>query len=85
LTQTHRAILQILSVGTSRINFRFPCIRFGIAPKFCDHIPEEYANLDTKEKRAVLGEIRRMANEMIGRVNRNLYAMWQQQKNQPER
>lgn len=61
------------------------CIRFGIAPKFCDHIPEEYTNLDTQEKRTALGEIRSAAIEMIGRVDRNLYAMRQQQKNQPER
>lgn len=61
------------------------CIRFGIAPKFCDQIPEEYANLDTQEKRTALGEIRSAAIETIGRVDRNLYAMRQQQKNQPER
>lgn len=61
------------------------CIRFGIAPKFCDQIPEEYANLDTQEKRTALGEIRSAAIEMIGRVDRNLSAERQQQKNQPER
>lgn len=61
------------------------CIRFGIAPKFCDQIPEEYANLDTQEKRTALGEIRSAAIEMIGRVDKNLYAIRQQQKNQPER
>lgn len=61
------------------------CIRFGIAPKFCDQIPEEYANLDTQEKRTALGEIRSTAIEIIGRVDKNLYTERQQQKNQPER
>lgn len=61
------------------------CIRFGIAPKLCDQIPEEYTNLDTQEKRTALGEIRSTAIEMIRRVEKNLYAMRKQQKNQPER
>ncbi len=61
------------------------CIRFGVAPQFCDQIPEEYANLDTREKRAALGEMRSAANDIIERVDKNLYAERQQQKNQPER
>ena len=64
---------------------RITCIRFGASPKFCDQIPEEYTNLDTQEKRAILGEIRSAANEMIGRIDKNLYAERQQQKNLPER
>jgi hypothetical protein len=41
--------------------------------------------LDTSGKRAVLGSIREAACDIMERVERNLYAERQQQKNQPER
>ncbi len=61
------------------------CERFGIPPMTCDRIPDEYAPLDVREKREALGKMREAANEIVERTDRNLYAEYQQQKNQPER
>jgi hypothetical protein len=61
------------------------CERFGIPSMECDRIPDEYAALDVREKRGVLGEIREAANDIIERTDRNLYAEYQQRKNQPEK
>ena len=61
------------------------CIRFGVEPKFCDRIPEDVVLMEHGDKKATLAAVRESANEIVGRVDRNLYAMWQQQKNQPER
>ncbi len=61
------------------------CRRYGIDAPAYDRIPEALTNLDTSEKRAVLGSIREAACDIIERVDRNLYAERQQQKNQPER
>lgn len=61
------------------------CERFGVPMTICDRIPDEYTALDVKEKRSALSEMREAANEIIERVDRNLYAEYQQQKNQPER
>lgn len=61
------------------------CIRFGVAPKFCDRIPEEVALMEHEDKMATLAAVRKSANEIVSRVDRNLYAEYQRQKNQPER
>ncbi len=61
------------------------CRRYGIdAPEY-DRIPEALTDMNTSEKRAVLGSIREAACDIIERVDRNLYAERQHQKNQPER
>ena len=61
------------------------CRRYGIDAPVHDHIPEAVMELDTGEKRAMLGSIREAACDIMERVDRNLYAERQQQKNQPER
>lgn len=61
------------------------CMRFGLEPKLCDRIPDDYAYLSTQDKRATLSEVRSYANEIVERVDRNLYAERLQQKSQPER
>lgn len=61
------------------------CERFGIPPMTCNRIPDEYAALDIREKREVLGEVREAANDIVERTDRSLYTEYQQQKNQPER
>lgn len=61
------------------------CEHFGVPPMTCDRIPDEYAAFDVREKRAALGEMREAANEIVERTDHNLYAEYQQQKNQPER
>lgn len=61
------------------------CIRFGVAPKFCDRIPEEVVLMEHEDKMATLAAVRESANEIVSRVDRNLYMERQQQKNQPER
>lgn len=61
------------------------CERFGVPMVTCDRIPDEYASLDVREKREALGEVRETANDIVERTDRNQYAEYQQQKNQPER
>jgi len=61
------------------------CRRYGIDAPIYDRIPEAVTELDTGEKRAVLGSIRKAACDIMERVDRNLYAERQQQRNQPER
>lgn len=61
------------------------CRRYGIDAPAYDRIPEAITELDTGEKRAMLGSIREAACDIMERVDRNLYAERQQQKNQPER
>lgn len=61
------------------------CRRYGIDVPVYDNIPEAVTELDTGEKREVLGSIRKAACDIMERVDKNLYAERQQQKNQPER
>jgi len=61
------------------------CSRFGVEPTAIEGIPEDIAEMDTKDKRTVLSSIREAACDIMERVDRNLYAERQQQKNQPER
>lgn len=61
------------------------CVRFGVEPRLADRIPEDIVSLSTKEKKAALAQVRECAGEVVSRVERNLYEMRQQQKNQPER
>lgn len=62
------------------------CRRYGISYAASnEQIPESVSRLDTASKRAVLGRIREAACDIMERVDRNLYAERQQQKNQPER
>lgn len=62
------------------------CRRYGIAavPE-CNEIPYSVSKLDTSGKRTVLGSIREAACDIMDRMDRNLYAERQQQKNEPER
>jgi hypothetical protein len=62
------------------------CLRYGVATApSCDRIPESVSKLDVSEKRAMLGSIREAACDIMERMDKNLYAERQQQKNQPER
>lgn len=61
------------------------CERFGVPMMVCERIPGEYASLDIRDKREALGQVREAANTIVERTDRNLYAEYQQQKNQPER
>ncbi len=62
------------------------CRRYGItAVPECNDIPYTVSKLDTSGKRAVLGSIREAACDIMDRMDINLYAERQQQKNQPER
>ena len=61
------------------------CRRYGVTPPVCDGIPESVSSMDRAEKKAVLGDIREAACEIMERVDRNLYAERQQQRDQPER
>jgi len=61
------------------------CRRYGIDAPAYDRIPEAITELDTGEKRALMGSIRKAACDIMERVDKNLYAERQQQKNQPER
>lgn len=61
------------------------CERFAVPMRVCERIPDEYASLDIRDKRAALGQVREAANTIVERTDRNLYAEYQQQKSQPER
>ncbi len=62
------------------------CRRYGITYAASnEQIPDYVARLDTASKRAMLGRVREAACDIMERVDRNLYAERQQQKNQPER
>ncbi len=62
------------------------CRRYGISyAASSEQIADSVTRLDTASKRAVLGRIREAACDIMERVDRNLYAERQQQKNQPER
>jgi len=62
------------------------CRRYSISyAASSEQIPDSVTRLDTASKRAVLGRIREAACDIMERVDRNLYAERQQQKNQPER
>jgi hypothetical protein len=62
------------------------CRRYSISyVSSNEQIPDSVMRLDTASKRAVLGRIREAACDIMERVDRNLYAERQQQKNQPER
>jgi hypothetical protein len=61
------------------------CKRYGIDAPDRDSIPESISGLDTSGKRVVLGSIREAACDIMERVDKNLYAERQQQKDQPER
>jgi hypothetical protein len=62
------------------------CMRYGVTVvPSCDHIPESISSLETTEKRAVLGSIREAACAITERMDRNLYAERQQQRDHPER
>lgn len=61
------------------------CRRFGIPAPLPDHLPEEYAQLETQDKRLALSQIHKAANDTIDRVDRTLYAQLRKQKDQPAR
>jgi len=61
------------------------CRRYGIDAPAYDRIPEALTDMGTSEKRAVLGSIREAACDIMERMDKNLYAERQQQRNQPER
>jgi hypothetical protein len=69
----------------SRCAANIVCRRYGVSIQACDSIPQEIAEMDTTEKRVVLGSIREAACDIMERIDRNLYAERQHQKNQPER
>ena len=61
------------------------CLRYGVPAKYCDRIPDEIASLETREKRSALNIVRDVACEITERVDRNLFAERQKNRNQPER
>lgn len=61
------------------------CLRFGIQPKYPDHIPEDMTFLSAKDKRTLLGNVREAAYKISGRIDQNLYTERQQKKNEQQR
>lgn len=61
------------------------CLRCAIPAKYCDRIPDEIASLESREKRSALNIVREAACEITERVDRNLFAERQHNRNQPER
>ena len=61
------------------------CLRYGVPAKYCDRIPDEIASLESREKRSTLNIVRDAACEITERVDRNLFAERQKNRNQPER
>ena len=59
------------------------CIRYGIEPKECDGISDEFRSLEPREKRDALSIIRDTACSIAERVDHNLQA--ERNKNDPER
>lgn len=59
------------------------CIRYGIEPKECDGISDEFRSLEPREKRDALSIIRDTACTIAERVDHNLQA--ERNKNDPER
>lgn len=64
------------------------CSRYHMEPRYPDRIPETYANLEPKAKRAVLADIRQVAWLIERRMDRNLDKLFNSQEKQmdaPER
>lgn len=59
------------------------CIRYGIEPKECDGISDEFRSLEPREKRDALSIIRDTACSIAERVDHNLQA--ERNKKDPER
>lgn len=59
------------------------CLRYGIEPRLPDKIPEEYVDLDNRDKRDALSIIRDTACDMVERIDHNLQV--ERNKNEPER
>lgn len=64
------------------------CSRYHMEPRYPDRIPETYANLEPKAKRAVLADIRQVAWLIERRMDRNLDRLVnprEKQQDTPER
>lgn len=61
------------------------CERFGVPQKNSDAIPNDIAEMEPREKRAILSDAHEAASNTIERVDGLLYAELQKQKSQPER
>ena len=61
------------------------CKRFGIPISLPNRIPQEYAQLETQDKRLAMSQIHKAANDTIDRIDRTLYAELRRQKEQPAR
>ena len=64
------------------------CSRYHMEPHYPDRIPETYANLEPKAKRAVLADIRQVAWLIERRMDRNLDRLVnprEKQQDTPER
>lgn len=61
------------------------CKRFGIDAPAIEKLPEQYAEMETQDKRELLNEIREAACDTIERVDHTLYTELRKQKNQPAR